>query len=182
MGCDIHIEVFAKVKPKGDMPDIIRIQPPPEWMWEDKKNLFDAQTSFPSWPTLRNYAAFGLLAGVRGETEPKYPPRGLPEFLSECCREVEYEGFTGASCKYYEFIWQQRISYTDFIDVTLDLGEHSRSWLTLKELKSINWEYKYFDDEEPGILWPGKILIPMLEKIAAYKDVKEVYVVFGFDS
>lgn len=184
MGCDIHIEVFAKVKKRaGDGPDIVRIPPPPEWLWEDNKNknYLDIQTSFPSWPSIRCYAAFGLLAGVRGDDDPPYPPRGLPDFLKPYGKEVTYQGWAQED----EYIWPQRIGYDQFIDVRLDLGDHTRSWLTLDELKRIDWNdwnYKYDDEKKTTLLWPATILIPMLEKIAAYRDVEEIYVVFGFDS
>lgn len=183
MGTDIHIEVFAKVKkPSGS--DILRIPPPPEWLWEDMGHYMDIQTSFPSWPRLRSYAAFELLAGVRGDEDPPYPPRGLPDFLEPYGKEVTYQGWAHGEYKATEYVWPQRIDYDQYIDVHLDLGDHTRSWLTLDELKSINWNYKYgdADEQKETRLWPATLLIPMLEKVAAYRDVEEIYVVFGFDS
>lgn len=183
MGCDIHIEVFAKVKKRAeDGPDIVRIPPPPEWLWEDKSCYLDIQAAFPSWPRIRCYAAFGVLAGVRGDSNPPYPPRGLPDFLLPHGKEVTYEGWAQTPRKEIEYIWSQRIDWDQFIDVRLDLGDHTRSWLTLDELKRIDWNHKYDDEKKTTLLWPATILIPMLEKIAAYRDVEEIYVVFGFDS
>lgn len=157
MGCDIHLEVFTRTTDG----EYIRVAKPPEWLWLDEMDLEDQHPGYSSWPEYRSYAAFGKLCdGIRGHSGP-FVARGLPKWVEK----KNYSNYP------YYGNW----------DGELDLGEHSFSWLTLDELRSIDW---YWDDEEGDTfeLWPSRLLIPLLEKVERIGNIEEVIVVFGFDS
>lgn len=131
----------------------------------------------------RNYAAFGLLAGVRGEIGPAYEQRGLPEGFQVVNGEDHPVSPAVPPSKYlyadkcyddYRRIYslQMRRSANAW------MGDHSHSWLTLGELKKIQ---RHKDD--------GAWLIPQvlsdLEELKAFYGVEsdeDVRFVFGFDS
>ena len=87
MGCDIH--VYVEYKPYSHSS---------YWFLFAHVHL------------MRNYELFGVLAGVRSEIAPLFPPRGLPDnvdIITDCDHRNE-EG-----------------------------DAHTESWLTLEELKKV---------------------------------------------
>jgi hypothetical protein len=63
----------------------------------------------------RDYLLFGFLAGVRDSTNQHFEPKGFPDDASKEVKRV-YEGWEGAS--------------------------HTPSYLTLAELKSVDWDHE----------------------------------------
>jgi len=70
MGCDIH----AMLEVEGESPVAFAFNA-----------IFAGQASLP-----RNLAVFGALAGVRSTVPPLYPPRGIPDNVSEESFEEYY--------------------------------------------------------------------------------------------
>lgn len=101
----------------------------------------------------RDYPSFDALAGVRGNSYQLYPQRGLPEDLL-----VEYK--------------EDRDDYTY-------LGDHSFSWLTLKELRKLSAKVSKKYDEESDFQTLHDITTD-LANIGGAED--KLRVVFGFDS
>lgn len=147
MGCDIHIEVFARVRDQWTY-----VARPPAWMIKEPGSLWGFSHS--DWPVGRSYQTFGVLAGMRGDIVPTIPPRGLPEFVE--------------APTWDEYIFERR---------TLDLGEHTHSYMTLTELASLPWDTL---DYVPDVV---SEFIPMLRKIERHGvSAGDIMVVFGFDS
>lgn len=63
MGTDIHIHLEYQQRKKGKKP---------RWMHVNKE--FEEQ---------RRYLMFGILAGARSDVEPLFPPRGLPDDITQ---------------------------------------------------------------------------------------------------
>lgn len=96
------------------------------------------------WYHSRNYYVFGVLAGVRGHGPAISQPRGLPT-LGRASQILADE------------MW---------------LGDHSFSWLTLRELLTYRWNAKEARDFVSEFL-------PELKKLG---DPDKIRIVFGFDS
>lgn len=125
MGCDIHIMTEVKVRRK-DMPEGVwanadkwSVDP---WVFAHKDDM-DIEEYKAEYLEIhyddkiyrgRDYALFGLLAGVRDDSvTPISPPKGVPIGCSpEYMRSVDNYGSDG----------------------------HSHSYLTLEELEAVNWE------------------------------------------
>lgn len=80
MGCDIHVHVEHKVNGIwSKVPDTLGPVNP----WYDSTR---SQTNINQpniWDLDRNYALFGVLAGVRSNINPILAPRGIPQDLSQ---------------------------------------------------------------------------------------------------
>jgi hypothetical protein len=105
MGCDIHLHVEIKKKEH-------------EWQMATKElTLHDWREKAvldQPWYSDRNYALFGILAGVRSnDIEPIAQPRGIPD-------DVSYE------------VDKEKSGY--------GVDGHSHSYLTLAELLAYNWD------------------------------------------
>lgn len=97
----------------------------------------------------RDYSLFGVFAGVRIDDIPgSYEPKGFPE---DACEETKKA----------------------FDDWGLDA--HTPSWLSLKELKEIDWDEK----ELEGSRYFRDIIIPFLEYQSYSLDLR---IVFWFDN
>lgn len=115
MGCDIHIQIEKRVNGKWE-----RVP----WVDEFKRNYpetyghLDGALDMPALFDNRNYDLFGVLADVRngtwGEEHPPIAsPRGWPDDMAApqiCDGEPEW------------------------------LGDHSFSWVTLRELQEYPWD------------------------------------------
>lgn len=122
MGCDIHIYVERKnngkwlvVNPKegSKLEADWRRSPSTNPMYEMAQLGLPEAEREPEhpedWPTGRNYALFGLLAGVRGQRPcATGEPKGMPRNVSK----------------------KVGLRYRDW-----GLDAHTPSWLTLRELK-----------------------------------------------
>lgn len=94
MGCDIHFVVQSRER-RGP------------WVLEPGIQFHD-----------RNYAAFGILAGVRSDTFPPISePKGLPTDFHVTLEKDEHG---------YE-------------RETPDTGDHSKTWLSLEEILDYDW-------------------------------------------
>lgn len=149
MGCDIH--------------PVVQVRKGSTWVdaegWDDRyghKNYGPRESPDGEWDVLsrRNYAVFSVLAGVRnrGDVVPISDPRGLPEGFEI---NEDYSRANG--------FW---------------MGDHSYSWVTLRELLEYPWEELPKDEREHCGLF-RKAILPWMETLGAPDDVR---VVFGFDS
>lgn len=110
----------------------------------------------------RNYALFGVLAGVRSRCygDPLYPPRGIPSDASPEYRDMA-EGLD-----WHSHHW---LSYLELVEVCtvqqcLDLDDsHAPGWMPLKEFVTY-------------------VVIGLLEPIAKELGDDNVRVVFYFDN
>lgn len=82
------------------------------WIYEGVKKWQSAMGAFD---LDRNYTLFGLLAGIRGDNKPFIEPRGLPKDVSPEVQKMFDKGVGN---------W------------------HTGTWLTVKELKKIDWKQK----------------------------------------
>jgi len=132
MGCDIHpkAEVFIGGK----------------WM--------RCEDDYACVPRDRNYATFGILAGVRDEDVPAIAaPRGLPADTAWEHGEDRPGG-----------MW---------------FGDHSHSWVTLREMRDA-WDALSLEQRSGA--WLLKKLIEHLEEYAYTVPAEHIRLVFGFDS
>ena len=161
MGCDIHIEVLLRNESK-----VYRVAAPPRWMSNDYKSPWTAYSH--SWPEERDYAVFGKFAdGVRG-WHGNFPPRGVPDWVPQKTIN-RYEEWMAIS----EQCWDEGL-------VNLDLGDHTRSWLSMDEYFSIDWTSTY--DGETVVEWPETRLTPLLKRLCEIFGKENLFLVFGFDS
>lgn len=162
MGCDIHL--FAEIKPKRSFLDKV-LGRKVIWKSIDKftrnKYYSDGSDYEPEFELTRenafysgrNYNLFSALAGVRsycfiGEPPCISKPKGLPE---DCSIEVMRECNRWSS------------------------DAHSKSYLTLKEIKDFDWnEYGKTCDEFI------EKTIPKLESFNT--DPEDIRIVFWFDN
>lgn len=136
MGCDIHLAVERRENGRW-----VRVLPPPEiydpWLKEQAdKGVGDYYTQrvAVTWYNDRNYDLFGMLANVRNGSGfagcdtgngflPISEPRGFPDDLSEGVKRL---------------LSDER----DEDDNDIWMGDHSHSWLTLRELLDYNWDWQ----------------------------------------
>jgi hypothetical protein len=128
MGCDIHLVVERR---NGDG-RWQRVLPPPEaydpWLKEmaekEPNDRYYSDRVKYVWYNDRNYNLFAILADVRNgfDFKPIAQPRGLPDDLSE---EVNALANPSDDDDDSNDIW---------------LGDHSHSWLTVRELLDYDWE------------------------------------------
>ena len=158
MGCDIHMCAEHRQK-NGEW---VRVLPPEHaydpWLVE---NGWDAD-AVQTWYANRNYALFGVLAGVRSydDTDPISRVRGLPEDLSDEVSEIAFDDGAG------DLFW---------------LGDHSHTWLTLDEILAYDWDRPHAHTTLRE--WCSEFLtrtVPALQ--ALDPDPRNVRLVFGFDS
>jgi hypothetical protein len=112
MGTDIHIAVETR----GD-----------DGTWtlvdkEVKSEWGDYTTNENGIPDSRDYRLFGVLAGVRGKAPPITAPKGLPADMS-----AKLSSLADATDDPEGVPW-------------LWLGDHSFSWLTLREILDYDWQ------------------------------------------
>lgn len=134
----------------------------------------------------RDYEVFSAFAGVRGEVEPRWAPRGFPDdiVLVEVTRDRRHGLIVGASVRMDPSHVEDRefkdISFVD--NGVLWLGEHTFSWLTLDEVEQIAAKYS------PRLGYPKdgvKKYVDSLTALAKREDITDktcVRIVFGFDS
>jgi len=139
MGCDIHENIEIKI---GN-----------QWVYIGNICLY------------RNYALFGVLAGVRNhDIEPVSTPKGLPNNMSKVIHD-EVETYIDKDFS------------PENISVHEDVGFHSCSYLNIKELKVAKEIYEeYFgEDGFPEFL-------DEMEKLNDLPFVNDVRMVFWFDN
>lgn len=98
----------------------------------------------------RNYALFGYMAGVRGFGPAIVEPKGIPDGLSYRVR-----------------------------DQWVEVGEHTPSWLTLKECRQVSVLMEENSDWDPPLEWP--IIVSIMEQLQNATK-KPTRLVFWFDS
>ena len=141
MGCDIHFFVEKKAKAYTRQKSINKVldvekdikdvwESADEWVTADGYTYVDYNSSFYRG---RNYQLFGVLAGVRYAPTEQYPmiePRGIPDDVSKPVADSYGEWGSDA---------------------------HTPSYLTLSELKQIDWtkfkesDYNWFSEFENTI-------------------------------
>lgn len=113
MGCDIHFYVEQKIDGVWQ-----KVEPP-----DDNKECFescevDGHTKHPlkNWYHNRNYALFGLLAGVRSTLfTPFVEPRGIPDDISSKLKvRFEDEGADAHSASYLTL--SELLSFKDTVE------------------------------------------------------------------
>lgn len=156
MGCDIWL--YAEVK-YGDMwypavskrHDLYGANAPnnTNYVRYEYEDLGDVF----NWPNARCCVVFAALADVRnsGDITPVSLPRGLPANMNPLFRAY------GESDIYF--------------------GDHSRSWLTLGELRAYDWSVL----EDDGYVFDGSWMDENMEELGAYRADDHRFV-FGFDS
>jgi hypothetical protein len=185
MGADIHMYVEYRSKKRAQ---------------EDQK-----QGRKPHWISYgdrtnpgRNYTLFGILAGVRGQYEDSFEPKGMVDreemgwasrgdaymFIVDrpgeeiheegCCSREDAERWTQYGCQIIEDKW---IEHPDW---------HSHSWMSIEELEEAFRRYK----EHATAEWREPVHDVPLEYRALLASMKaledggenEVRVVFWFDN
>lgn len=139
MGCDIHLAVERR---NGNAWE--RVLPPPEvydpWLLEQARarpdDAYYNERVKVVWFDDRNYNLFAILADVRNYFgfAPISKPRGLPSDMSPALHalageDVEIDALDA------EIINDAEDEETN--DVSL--GDHSQTWLTLRDLLNYNW-------------------------------------------
>jgi len=117
MGCDIHIQIERRVSgvwQRVDWRDTWRWAT--DGYWDPSAGVLLMPEDFDS----RNYNLFGVLADVRNgtwgdEVTPIVAPRGLPSDMAA-------------------------LAPSKYADEEPWLGDHSMSWVSLKELQDYNWK------------------------------------------
>lgn len=146
---------------------------------------------WPHWPIEhRNYPLFGALAGVRGRNKSVFrgSPRGVPS---------DYVNFYGnpqlppgpvpfPELRALEALSDERGPYNRF------LGDHNFGWLTLKELRSVSWDYRddlwapRYGEAEIDWDWASdmRLFLVQASAIVSMHQLTDDHlrVVFGFDS
>jgi hypothetical protein len=172
MGCDIHL--YAEVRRDGKWH---RVFPPPEardpWYIEQAANVnggtYYAVRALCTWYHDRNYNVFGMLAGVRArEFRPIAEPRGWPDDLSDEVRAILHAAETAETEDALPEgeIWP---------------GDHSFSWLTLRELLEYDWQCRT-SWEDTYAECAGQFYTKVIPALQTLGDPDDVRIVFGFDS
>lgn len=171
MGCDIHMYVERKV---GDTWQQVSEEEGirhPYWdgaMNEKSKEYFDKKC----WDPGRNYALFGLLAGVRSTIfSPFVEPRGLPEDLSEGVKEV-WEQWNGDGHTASFLTLPELLSFQDTIEDVpcfLDISQFKE----LKKTGKVPDSYHYATP--PKIVPVSNEKMERIMNLAAFLDEKEYW-------
>lgn len=138
MGCDIHLAVERRNRSR----QWERVLPPPEvydpWLKaqaekETGDTIYYRDRVKYVWYDDRNYNLFAILANVRNnfEFEPISEPRGLPYDLSPALRKLAGDEIDALDA---DVIGDEGAE-----DHDVSLGDHSYSWLTLRELHECDW-------------------------------------------
>jgi len=138
MGCDIHL-IVEKRNANGQWERVL----PPEkvrdpWLVEQAAKNPDGyykQRSEVTWFNDRNYNLFAILANVRNSFDfvPISEPRGLPDDLGHDGRRLA--GLESKDVLDASVVGED----DDDDDNDIWLGDHSFSWLTVKELLDYDW-------------------------------------------
>lgn len=139
----------------------------------------------------RNYTVFGVLAGVRdSDVQPIDWPRGLPPDLSE-----EFADFL----RRLDAAWErcratalgspeeQEQADNDVEELlcdpnVCDIGEHSVSWLTVRELLEYNWPQRHPSYSSTLADDCDDFLESLHERLLRLGQPDDVRIIFGFDS
>ena len=168
MGCDIHLWVEQR-EADGKWHRVVTVPEPYRDPWlvksaaEHKRGTpmsgYYRLGTLRRWFDDRNYTAFGILAGVRSSEFPTIAePRGWTEDLSDDLRKLfkaaenwEEPDESNLEEQVRRQIWKadrRKLSYEDWLldqgyripEGDVSPGDHSESWLTLKELLDYDWE------------------------------------------
>lgn len=126
----------------------------------------------------RNYDLFGVLAGVRSRwVEPISELCGIPADLSEDWKGHAYDDHEDPHDKGFEIYSRDPIRYNQ--------GDHSWSWLTVRELLEWNWWTPYSSEpDEPKTATEacGEFVRVLQEELLPLGHPDDVRIVFSFDS
>jgi hypothetical protein len=156
MGCDIH--AYIENQPYKESS--------PEYWWK----IADLHAQ-------RNYAMFGLLAGVRGG-EPLFAPRGWDKNSStkwEFCMWISDEPDADGTCSKEQA--RKYVSYgSEIIDEkwVTNPDWHTPSWLTAAELEQVIRAYKEKYSQYESDEWEGYLEL--------MKRIPESRIIFWFDN
>jgi len=176
MGCDIHM--FVQYRDKKDAERNKEQGRPPYW-WDYGNGINPG----------RNYAMFGILAGVRGRSENFFEDKGIPDFgLGWSARDSLYlniddDPIPGENCCTLESAkrWGNKIYYHEDGRpwYTEHPDWHSHSWMTIKELEQAYRWYKKETGDTPCLEY--RVLLKTMKALED-KGKNEVVVVFWFDN
>jgi hypothetical protein len=158
MGCDIH--------------PVVQVRKDGEWVSiDDKGPREEDRDPKYRWPVLvgRYYALFAILANVRqGYWEPDWIPISTPRGLPVDFRMSD-EAHPGITDHEGEEMW---------------MGDHSWSWVTVKELNDYDWSQRASRGgiEESAEEAVGEFYTRVMPWLNSLGDPKDVRLVFGFDS
>jgi len=136
------------------------------WTYHPSYTLWnEAGFDYANSPVLRQYSLFALLAGVRNEPyfrfSPLFPDRGYPKDIDKAPYDANAEDWPS-------------------------LGDHSFTWASFEELRTINWEEHTYSEIGLGRTFancPFKRWVEgRLTEIAAEFGSSNVRVLIGFDS
>lgn len=138
----------------------------------------------------RNYTVFGVLAGVREfNVKPIDWPRGLPPDLSE-----EFVDFLRRLHTAYKRMHaaeprspEQEKADNEIEELMCDprgchIGDHSISWLTVRELLEYNWPQPHPNHSSTLADNCDDFLESLHQRLLRLGRPDDVRIVFGFDS
>lgn len=175
MGCDIHL--FTERRASADAPwELFAVRRVCERCTGSGINPYHADekcywcrgTGVDVGYSDRNYRVFSQLADVRndGDVDPISGPRGLPGDMSETLEDL-YSGKLGEDEDSYDEIHAKFGAWP---------GEHSRSWLTLRDLLDYAASHDVHASWGRCAFWAS--FVPELAKAG---DPEHVRIVFDFD-
>ena len=93
----------------------------------------------------RIYALFGALAGARGDLNPPYPPRGLPDDITP----ETFNGYESFGDDAHTSSWLSTKEFRKCLDLTIDAyaKEHGQKSV-MSWLKTYEWIYEYMKYSE----------------------------------
>jgi len=166
MGCDIHFFVEKKAKAytrQKSLNNVLEIEQDVTDVWEsadewitehDGDNTYTYVDYAASFYNGRNYQLFGVLAGVRHRPNDDYPfiePRGIPDDVTKAVLDCYDE-------------W--------------GVDAHTPSYLTLSELKEIDWTM--YADSNYNWFANFETTIERMDQLS--KNDEDVRCVFWFDN
>lgn len=175
MGADVHMYIQYKKKTEDD-----------KWWWDFGGHINPG----------RNYAMFGILAGVRDNNSPhSFEPKGIlpEEKLSWAVREDLYLTITEDGEGDNETTLERAKSWGSGRIINDNDGNpykvehpdwHSHSWMTIDELKQAYKWYKKYAKESGyggGVPLEYKVILKTMEALED-NGKNDVIVVFWFDN
>jgi len=124
MGTDIHIHIEYQRRKKGKKP---------RWMHSGEE-----------FSTERLYGVFGILAGLRSDIKPLYPPRGLPgDITMETYRHYkDYEGEAHTAS------WLTTDEFGECLDTVGTIVREQEPDVSNDWLKSYRFIHKYMKESD----------------------------------
>jgi hypothetical protein len=167
MGCDIHSLVQTRKGPTAPWVAVKELPVPEDWAQYYGTKGHEAFYG-------RDYSLFAFLAGVRNYAEctPICPQKDLPRDIVDGAYIDPKYGFD------YHYVIDGKPTY---------IGDHSYSWLTLRELLNFNYDQWFSDEREKMYrtyrdFLAGSDLWRVIDVMKGLGEPENVRVVFGFDN